>query len=199
MQVLICRITNSSSAWWWSRESQTAFSEALPCTMHSWDDVIWQVSECFNPSSASGDFLPASQQRQHWFAELRITLWVRAVVLSHTAFVWKLSLWTIFWERKSFLLRLESSMVSNALGWKRKERGSKEVIVCRVKQRNSHGRWSQPTALQGRASHLSGSASGSPDWCHGQLPRSQVPRGDELAHQMNNSLCTPNGSSLAQG
>lgn len=150
------------------RESNCFFrGSALHDAFMRWCDLTsWWV---LHPSSAREDFLPGSQQRQHWFAELRITLWVRAVVLSHRGFVWKLSLWTIFWERKPFSLGLESSVVRDALGWKRKERVPKEVMMCRVKQKNCHGRWSQSTALQGRASHLSGSASNSPDWCHGQL------------------------------
>lgn len=153
------------------RESNCFFrGAALHDAFMRWCDLTSQWVP--HPSSASGDFLPASQQRQHWFAELRITLWVRAVVLSHTAFVWKLSLWTVFWERKPLSLVLESTMVRDALGRKRKERGSEEVIMCRVKQKNCHGRRNQPTALQSRASHISGSASGSPEGCHGQLPGS---------------------------
>lgn len=153
------------------RESNCFFrGAALHDAFMGWCDLTSQW--VLNPSSASGDFLPASQQRQHWFAELRIILWVRAVVLPHTGFVWRLSLWTIYWERKPFSLGLESSVVRDALGGKRKERGSKEVIMCKVKHKNSNGRWSQSTALQGRASYLLGSASGCPDWCHGWLPGS---------------------------
>lgn len=58
--------------------------------------------------------------------------------------------------------------------------------MCRIKQTVVVGEAS-PQHCKAEASHLSGSASGSPDWCHGQLPGSEVARGGKLAHEKSNT------------
>lgn len=144
------------------------------CDLTSW----WVL----RPSSASGDFLPASQQRALICWAQNNPVGESCCTLPHRICLKVVSLDNIFRE-KTLLTR-----IGNPVWWEMPwaGKGKKED------QRRSwcielNRKTVQSTALQGRASHLSGSALGRPDWCHGQLPGSWVARGGDLAHQMNNT------------
>lgn len=104
-------------------------------------------------------------------------------------------------REKTLLTRIGIQYGQRCPGLEKERKRIKEVMMGRVKQKNCHGRWSQSTAFQGRASHLSASTSSSSDWCHRQLLAHRWPEvvNWHIKWTIHNSLCTPNDSSLAQG
>lgn len=143
-----------------------------------------------HPFSTGGDFLPASQQRQHWFSELRITPWVRSVVFSYTASVWDMSVPDIILGEKTLLTHMDRYV----LGWKRERRGTKQAITWRFIELN-HQHTNLVMAYEANSQCCRAQHSTFQDWheaaltsiYHGQLPTSSLARGGELSHQKNNT------------
>ena len=119
-------------------ESYTAFSEGLPCMIHSWDDVIWQVSVCFTPLlPVETFFLLLSRDSIDLLSLEWPCRW--EMLCSHTQHLSEKCLsQTPFRERKPLSLKLESSMVRDVLGWKRERSGTKQIITWFVELNGQH-------------------------------------------------------------
>lgn len=104
-----------------------------------WSDKLARV----HPSSMVETFL-LLLSRQHWFAELRITLWMRAVVLSYTASVWGISVPIVTLGEKMLLTQAGVQYGWRGPGLEKGKRGNRanfNMKICRIKpstHRNCH-------------------------------------------------------------